>query len=410
MDAGRNWGRNLTYSARQLHRPTSIEELRQIVRHSRGLRPLGSRHSFSSIADTTGDLIEVTSLPRHLEIDPDAATATVDAGVRYGELAPALEAHGWALQNMASLPHITVGGSVATGTHGSGDRNPTLSAAVAALELVTADGELVRLRRGDEGFDGAVVSLGALGVVVRVTLDLVPSFGMRQDSYATLAWGDALENLDELMAAAYSVSAFTNWTGDDLGAVWLKSTGELPEELLGARPVPREAVPDGEGDPDRMTEQGGVEGVWHDRLPHFRLGHTPSNGEELQSEYMVPREHAVEALDQLRRLGERIAPHLHVTELRSIAADELWLSGAHSTDVLSIGFTWRQHPAEVLALLPHLEERLLPLGARPHWGKLFHTRDLEAVYPRLDEFRALADLYDPRGKLRNRYLDERLFS
>lgn len=407
MDAGVNWAGNIRYAARELHRPTSVAELRRIVAGSRGLRPLGSRHSFSAIADTPGDLVDVTALPRVFEIDEDAATVTVDAGRRYGEFAPDLDAAGYALANLGSLPHITAGGSTATGTHGSGDHNGTLSSYVAALEFVTVDGDTVTLRRGDEGFDGAVVHLGALGVVTRVTFDVIPRFTVRQDSYDGLAWSDVLERFDEITGLGYSVSLFTTWAGDVFGTVLVKSTGELPEHVFGARPRQREPY-----DPatDSMTQMGGVVGPWQDRLPHFRLGFTPSAGDELQTEYLVPRRHSLEALREVRTLAAQIEPHLLVTELRTVRADDLWLSGAEGTDAVAVHFTWKPRPAEVGALLPRLEERLLPLGARPHWGKISAATDLEALYPRLDDFRALADRFDPRGKLRNRWLDQRLFS
>lgn len=408
MDAGANWSGNVRYAARELHRPASVEELRRVVAASRGLRALGSRHSFSAIADTAGDLVDVTALPRTVEIDEDAQTVTVSAGTRYGELAPIIDAAGWALRNTGSLPHITLGGATATGTHGSGDGNGVLSTHVAAIEFVTVDGELARIARGDDGFDGAVVHLGALGVAVRLTLDLVPTFEVRQDVYGGLDWGTVIDRFDEITSAAYSVSLFTNWTGDDFGTVWLKSTGELPEELFGARPLERE-VSLAEGDAGSTTRQGGVPGPWFERLPHFRLGFTPSNGDELQTEYFVPRARAVEALGEVRGLADAIAPHLLVTELRTMTADGLWLSGASGTDAVTIHFTWRNRPAEVAAILPRIEERILPLGARPHWGKVAHTKEVAPLYPRIDDFRALADRFDPRGKLRNRFLDERLF-
>ncbi|TPW70185.1 FAD-binding protein [Schumannella sp. 10F1B-5-1] len=405
-----NWGRNLVYSARELHCPTSIAQLRGIVAASRGLRPLGTRHSFSSIADTTGDLIDMTALPRVFELDPDAQTVTVDAGVRYGEVAPRIHAAGFALKNLGSLPHISVGGATATGTHGSGDANPPLSASVSAVELVTSDGGTTRIARGDDGFDGAVVSLGALGLATRLTLDLLPTFEVRQDSYETLHWGDVLDRLDELFGAAYSVCAFTRWVGDDFGSALVKSTErELPEELLGARRVPVAPAEPG-AEPSSSTEVGGVPGPWHLRLPHFRIDATPSVGDELQSEWFVPRARAREALELVRELGEAIEPHLHVAEIRTTAAETQWLSGASATDTLTIGFTWKHHPAEVGRLIPQVEERLVSLGSRPHWGKLTAQRDLEALYPHLDDWRALADRMDPRGKLRNRWLDERLFS
>lgn len=409
MDAGANWAGNIRYAARELRRPTSIEELRRLVADSRGLRPLGSRHSFSSIADTTGDLIDVTALPRVFELDQDAATVTVDSGVRYGEVAPELDRAGFALKNMGSLPHITVGGATATGTHGSGDGNGTLSSQVAALEFVTVDGDIARVTRGDADFSGAVVHLGALGVVTRLALDVIPRFTMRQDVYRGLSWDEVLEHFDELTGAAYSVSLFTGWTGDRFGDAWLKSTGDIPEEIFGARPA-TDSIGLADGEASSTTQQGGVEGPWFERLPHFKLGFTPSNGDELQAEYLTPRAEALEGIRLIRELADEIAPHLLITELRTMAADDLWLSGASGTDAVGIQFTWKNHPAEVGRLLPRIEERLLPLGARPHWGKLSAATELDAVFPHLDDFRALADRWDPRGKLRNRFLDQRVFS
>jgi FAD/FMN-containing dehydrogenase len=369
VDAGVNWAGNIRYSARELHRPASIEELRRIVSASRGLRALGSRHSFSGIADTPGDLVETTSLPRRLDIDSDAAAATISAGTRYGEFAPELDRAGWAISNMGSLPHITVGGAIATGTHGSSDVTGTLAGQVRGLEI---------------------------------------RFEMRQDIYSSFSWSTMLEHLDEITASAYSVALHTRFTGETFGSAWLKAIGELPPELLGARPVVPEQVVD--ESLDAGTRKGGVPGPWQERLPHFKLGFTPSHGDELQSEYFVPRPQAAESLEALHRIGERIEPHLHVSEIRTVAAEDLWLSGSEGRDVLSIGFTWRNHPREVEALLPVVEDLLLPLGARPHWGKRFFTRELDALYPRLDDFRTLADRWDPRGKLRNRWLDRRIFS
>ena len=408
MDAGANWSGNVRYSARELHRPRSIGELRRIVAGSRRLRALGSRHSFSAIADTTGDLVDVTALPREIEIDEDTQTVTVSAGTRYGELAPVLDAAGFALRNTGSLPHITVGGATATGTHGSGNANGTLSSQVAAIEFVTVDGGTEVLRRGDDGFDGAVVHLGALGVAVRLVLDLVPRYTVRQSVYDGLAWSDVLERLDEVTGAAYSVSLFTEWTGDTFGMAWLKSVDEPPEELLGRRPLSEDIGLAG-GSPSATTVQRGIPGPWFERLPHFRLDFTPSNGDELQSEYFVPRERGAEALEAVRSMAEDVSRVLLISEIRTIAADDLWLSGATGRDTMAVHFTWAPRVDEVVALLPRLEDRLLPLGARPHWGKVAHLTDVAPLYPRVDDYRALADRFDPRGKLRNRWLDERLF-
>jgi len=411
---GANWARTHTYGARALLRPRSVDELREIVASSPRVRALGSRHSFTDLADTAGDLVALDGIDGDIAIDESARTVTVGGGVRYGDLATVLQSAGWALHNLASLPHISVAGAIATGTHGSGDRNGTLAAAVATLELVTADGRLVSLRRGDPDFDGAVVSLGALGVVTRVGLDIQSTFDVRQDLYDDLAWDALLEHFDGVTSSAYSVSVFTDWLGDSIGTTWLKSRMDVaapPERLFGAarQSAERHMLPD--QPPANVTQQGGVPGPWSDRLAHFKLGFTPSNGDEIQSEYLVPRRNAVAAIEAVRAIGARVAPLLLVTELRTMAADSLWLSGAYGTDAVGIHFTWKKLPAEVAALLPDLEAVLLPLGARPHWGKAFSAdaAAISGLYPRLPEFRALAARLDPDRKFGNAFLERTVY-
>jgi len=405
-----NWAQTYTYSAQTIAHPTSVDEVREVVASTDRIRALGTRHSFTALPDTPGTLVALDALPPRVDLDETAGTVTVAGGLRYGDVATALQERGWALHNLASLPHISVAGAVATGTHGSGDANGTLSSAVAALELITATGELVTLRRGDPDFDGAVVSLGALGIVTAVTLDVQPTFDIRQDMYDDLPWDALLADLDAVTGSAYSVSLFTTWLGDSIPAVWLKSRMDAPApptDLLGAtrQPVGRHMIPDQPA--SNTTELGGVPGPWSDRLAHFKLGFTPSNGDELQSEYLVPRDRAVEALIAVRGLRDAIAPLLHVTEVRTMSADALWLSGAYTTDAVAIHFTWKKLPAEVAAVLPSIEALLLPLGARPHWGKVF-DRVERANYPRLDDFRELVARYDPQRKFGSEYLERHL--
>ena len=412
--AGENWARNYSYTARSLARPTSVAEVQQLVAQSGAVRALGSRHSFNDLADTTGTLVSLENLDVETVVDESSATVTVPGGARYGDVATTLQNAGWALHNLASLPHISVAGAVATGTHGSGDRNGTLATAVAALEIVTASGELLTLRRGDADFDGAVVSLGALGIVTRVTLDIEPTFDVRQDLYDDLAWSALLDDFDAVTSSAYSVSLFTDWLGDTIGTTWIKSRADAaapPQSLLGAprQPAGRHMLP---GHPvTNVTRQGGVPGPWNDRLAHFKLGFTPSNGDELQSEYLVPRRNAVAALEAVRSLGPRIAPLLLITEVRTMRADSLWLSGAFETDAVGIHFTWKPLEAEVRLLLPAIEALLLPLGARPHWGKVFTAGSdaLEELYPRLGEFAALAARLDPARKFGNAFLERTVY-
>ena len=402
-----NWARSYNYQGTVVT-PSTLDEVQELVGSTENVRALGTRHSFTGIADTTGTLLSLAGLPQEPRVD--GPVVHVPGGMRYGELATWLQARGLALHNLASLPHISVAGAVATGTHGSGDRNGTLAAAVASIDLVTASGELVTLRRGDPDFAGAVVSLGALGVVTSLALDVQPTFDVRQDLYDGLPWSDLLDNLDAVTGAAYSVSVFTNWQGDTIDLLWVKSrmdAAEPPATLLGAtrQAVERHMLPDQET--VSTTQQGGVPGPWNDRLAHFKLEFTPSNGEELQSEYLVPRANAVEALRGLRELRDSISPLLLITELRTMAADELWLSGAYETDAVGIHFTWKKLPVEVAAVLPSIEAVLLPLGARPHWGKVF-TRLEPANYPRLDDFLELRSRFDPACKFDNAFLQKHL--
>ncbi|WP_369699646.1 FAD-binding protein [Nesterenkonia sp. Act20] len=403
-----NWAKNLTYSASRLERPRSVAELSEIVAACSRVKALGSRHSFSSVADTTGTLIELMEMPRIFELDAEARTVTLDASTRYGDLAAALQAEGWALPNMASLPHITVAGTVATGTHGSGDGNQPLASSVRSLEMVLADGSLRTFTRGEPDFDGAVVSLGALGVVTQLTLDVIPSFQVRQDVYAGVSWDGVLAEFDDLTSSAYSVSLFTRWAGEDFGMVWMKSTQEPPAEVLGVSALTQD-IGLAEGPAEYATDQCGQWGSWDQRLPHFRLDFTPSNGEELQSEYLLPREHAKEGLRKVRQLAADIEPLLLITEIRTMAADEQWMSGASGRDTVGFHFTWRQLPEEVAEVLVKIEEQLLPLGARPHWGKRFVTTDIAALYPQLDQFTELAGRLDPTGTFRNDFLERMLF-
>ncbi|HYI33680.1 MAG TPA: FAD-binding protein [Glaciibacter sp.] len=414
-DAGTNWAGNLRYRAAEFHSPESMDELRRLVASASRVRTLGTRHSFNTIADTEHTLVSVARLGGEPQIDEDTRTVTVGAGMRYGELAQYLEHAGYALSNLASLPHISVGGAIATGTHGSGNRTGSLAAAVTAIELVTAEGDLVSLERGHPDFAGAVVSLGALGVVTRVTLEIEPTYLVEQSVYLQLPWSSLTENLDRITGTAYSVSLFSSWRDPAIvDQVWLKrrpdQDGTVPGELFGAVAAMREYDPLGGTSPVNCTPQLAVPGPWLDRLPHFRLEFTPSSGIELQSEHLVPRHHAVAALGAIRSLSHRISPLLLVNEIRTVAADDLWLSSSYGTDVVGIHFTWLQRQAEVEELLPVIEAALAPFDARPHWGKLFGGADFRRLYPRLDDFRSLASRYDPQGAFRNDFLERHIFA
>lgn len=407
---GHNWAGYHEYRASTLHRPTSLEQLQDAVASASNIRALGSRHSFNDLADSA-ELVTLEAMPPAIAIDAESETVSFSAGLRYGDLGTVLQRSGWALRNLASLPHISVAGAVATGTHGSGDRNGTLSRAVSGMTVVGASGDLRTVTPSDPAFDGSVVALGALGIVHRITLDIEPTYQVRQDIYTGLNWSKFLDNYDKITSRASSVSVFTTWAADDVGSVWLKSRmdeAKPPQSLYGASPLATALHPIAELSTESVTEQRGIPGPWIDRLPHFRLEFTPSHGDELQTEYLVPRRHAVDAIQAVRSLADRIVPLLLVSELRTVAADSLWLSAAYETDATAIHFTWKKQPDAVLALLPVLEEALAPFAARPHWGKLFHSIPKE-LYPRLPDFVALAEEVDPEGKFRNGYLERNVF-
>ena len=414
-----NWAGNLRYSTDNVHPLASIEQIRKFVKEHDSLKVLGTRHCFNDIADSRHALISLKPMDRVVALDPQARTVTVEAGMSYGQLCPYLHEKGFALHNLASLPHISIAGACATATHGSGIRSGNLATAVSALELVTADGEVLKLSRTRDGetFLGAVVNLGALGVVTRLTLDIEPTFAMRQDVYEDLPLAQLTDHFESIVSSGYSVSLFTDWQDKRIGEVWVKrrvEDGEPPEarpEFYGARLATRNLHPIAELSPENCTEQMGVPGPWYERLPHFRMGFTPSSGKELQSEYFVSRRDAVDAILAIERLRDRVGPHLMISELRTVDADRLWMSPCYERPSLAIHFTWKQDWDSVREVLPLIEKELAPYEVRPHWGKLFALgpAELRSRYARLTDFKDLLKEHDPRGKFRNEFLTRTLY-
>ena len=413
-----NWAGNVTYAARALHEPRSVQEVQDLVRAARRLRPLGSGHTFNGLANTDGDQISLARLPRRFDLDPDGLTVTVDGGQRYGDLGYGLHEAGFALHNLASLAHISIAGASTTGTHGSGRRNGMLATGIEAVEIVTADGEMRTLRGGDAAFPAAAMSLGALGVITALTLRIEPTYQVAQHVYEDLPIADAIEHLGDILGAAHSVSLFTEWREPVIDQVWVKRRVDVdtdsapPEALRNAHPATVDRHPIRGMSPEHCTPQLGVPGPWHERLPHFRFDHTPSAGDELQTELFVAADDAPAALEALLPLRPRIAPIVQVTEIRAIAADELWLSPAYGRDSVAIHFTWHPDADAVAGLLPVIEATLEPFEPRPHWGKVFAMAPdvVESRYPRMPRFRELARSLDPDAKFRNDFLDRYLGS
>jgi xylitol oxidase len=415
----RNWAGNHEISAARLHEPESIERVQKIVRAAASVRVLGSRHSFNDIADSPGDLMSLARMPRAVQVDPAAPSVSVDGAIRYGELCGPLHAAGFALHNLASLPHISVAGACATGTHGSGDHSGGLATAVSAMEVVTGDGGIARFARDREPgeLDGAVVSLGGLGAVTKLTLDLQPTFLMRQDVYESLPLAQLERHFNELTSSGDSVSFFTRWRGPIVDQVWLKrrvaegQSFEPPGELFGATRATTALHPIPSMSADACTPQLGAPGPWNERFPHFRMDHTPSSGDELQSEYLVPRERGLEAISAIHALRDRIAPLLQISEIRTIAADALWMSPSFGRASIALHFTWQPDWAAVRDVLPLVERALQPFDPRPHWGKLFTmpAEEVRSRYTKLPDFANLLRRYDPDGKFRNSFLDRYVF-
>jgi xylitol oxidase len=415
----KNWAGNLEYNTDRLHTSISLEQVQEYVKKENKLKVLGTRHCFNNIADSKDGFLSLKPMDKVVAIDTAKRTVTVGAGITYGQLCPYLDGKGFALHNLASLPHISIAGACSTATHGSGQKNGNLATAVSALEIVTANGKVVNLSRepDDETFNGAVVGLGALGVITKITLDIQPSFTMRQYVYENLPLSELKDHFDAIESSGYSVSLFTDWQKQRINQVWIKSRVEEGQafhatpEFFGAKLATRNLHPVVALSAENCTEQMGVPGPWYERLPHFRMGFTPSAGKELQSEYFVPRQHAVEAILAVERMRDQVSPSLLISEIRTIAADNLWMSPCYQQDCVTIHFTWKPDWPAVSKLLPVIENELAPFHARPHWGKLFtiSPAELQRIYKKMPDFVDLSRRYDPQGKFRNAYLNKNIF-
>lgn len=416
-DPRTNWAGNLTYSTDNLHIPKNVEELQEAIKKCKKVRALGTKHCFNTIADSKENQISTEAFNKIIGLDKEKNTLTVEAGIKYGEMCKYLDDNGFALHNLASLPHISVAGACATSTHGSGIKNGSLATAVSAIEFVNGKGELVTLTRESSGeeFGAAVVNLGALGIATKITLDVQPTFKMKQVVYQNLPMSALEKNFEAIMSGGYSVSLFTDWRNKNVSEVWVKSKAEdmkeVASEYFGAKLATKNLHPIEALDPVNCTDQMGVEGPWYERMPHFKMGFTPSSGKELQSEYFVAFEHAYEGFMAIEKLNEKVAPHLFITEVRAIAADELPMSPFYKKTCVAFHFTWKQEVEAVMALLPEIEEALAPFAPRPHWGKIFTLKPavLQSRIEKLADFKKIMEKHDPEGKFRNEFIDTNLF-
>ena len=401
-----NWSKNVDFNDREFLQPVSLRELQELIRSYRKIRARGTAHCFNEIANTSSYAIKLAKMPKTIEVNADTNSVTVAAGLTYGELAPVLHSQGWALNNLASLPHISIGGSISTGTHGSGVKNQNLANQVISLDMVTAEGGLRHIDRTHPAFNAVIVGLGLGGIIYQYELKIEPTFEIRQVIYPEIPLDVLQRNFDQIMGTAYSVSYFTDWSSAQVGNLWCKFRDDevIPESVGGSEKADKKYHPIPAVDPIACTEQLGVAGEWHQRLSHFKLEFTPSVGEEIQAEFFIDRKDAAAAIEAISKLGDQIAPLLWITELRTIAADELWLSGAYQRDSLGIHFTWKKDDA-IYPVIEKVEAALRPFSYRPHWGKVFtaDAKYLSSVYPKMSEFKALTQALDPTGKFENTF-------
>lgn len=412
-----NWAGNYTYSTDNLVAPKTVEELQELIKSYKKVKGLGTMHCFNGIADSKFNQISTAALNKVISLDKENETITVESGIKYGEFCEYLDKNGFALHNLASLPHISVAGACSTSTHGSGISNGSLATAAIALEMVNGKGEVVRLtkEKNREEFLMAIVSLGALGIITKVTLQVQPTFKMKQVVYQNMPMASLEKDFEKIMASGYSVSLFTDWKNKNVSEVWIKvksdDVKEFAPEFYGAKLANKNLHPIASADPVNCTDQMGVDGTWYERMPHFKMGFTPSSGKELQAEYFVNIKDAYQAFMAIEKLNEKVAPLLFITEIRTIAADEIPMSPFYKKTCLAIHFTWKQEVDAVMALLPEVEKALEPFGARPHWGKVFTLQPfvLQGRIEKLNEFKALMIKHDPEGKFRNDFIETNLF-
>ncbi len=412
----KNWAGNYTYQADEVRYPQDIVNLSKLLKSHSKVKALGTQHCFNEIADTSGLQLSTKNLNSIIEINEELSYVIVESGIKYGDLGIELHSNGLALHNLASLPHISVGGSFATATHGSGVRNGNLATALQGFELLTPGGELlwVDQQTNTDLFHAGGVSMGALGIMTKVKLAIQPTFEVSQRVYENLSMDALKNNFDKIMSEGYSVSFFTHWLDKNINQVWVKSREdelrEIPSDFYGATPATIDLHPIKANSPINCTPQMGVPGPWHKRLPHFKMDFTPSNGDELQSEFFVGRENAFEAIMAIEALHDKIAPFLFISEIRCIAADNFWMSTAYQRESVAIHFTWKPDPEGVIAILPEIQAALSPFKARPHWGKIFtlSADELAARYPKFEEFLSFKRELDPKGILNNSYLDKAL--
>jgi FAD-linked oxidoreductase len=412
-----NWARTASCAPAAFARPRSEDELREVLRGAKRAKVVGGGHSWSDAACTDGVLISLDALDEVVSIDD--RKVTVEAGIRLDALNEELARRGLALGVIGSIARQSVAGAIATGTHGSGPRHGSLASLVCGLRLMLADGSVRDLAPGDDLFDAALVSLGALGVDTRVTLACEPAFRLeelagpvafdeaieriprlaRDEAYVKLWW---LPHTDVVQIYRYrrteepaTSRAFVRWFDQHVVnrivfAAALRFSGWFPASIPRINALVRALY-------FRPTR----------RIARSDLALTiamPPLHEEV--EYAIPIERAAEALRGMRALIERERLRVNfVVELRFVAADRAWMSPAYGRDSAYVG-AYMARAEGIDRYFAAFEREMIALGGRPHWGKQFSlgAAQLRDLCPNHARFRALRDSLDPGRLFDNGFL------
>mmetsp|Transcript_11314 Transcript_11314/g.18512 ORF Transcript_11314/g.18512 Transcript_11314/m.18512 type:complete len:495 (+) Transcript_11314:56-1540(+) len=458
-----NWAGNQSWGpATRLFEPENMEALQHTVASHPKLRAIGSTHSFSPLFNAGDDnigFVSMRKMPRICLLDDIEGVVSIDAGTTYSELCNALRDTSWALPMTAALPHFSVAGAVATGTHGSSGVGPCgrvaisgLADAVVEMKFVGADGETRTVRKGDPEFSFSVVSLGMLGICTHLKLQLVRNFDVEQCVYGS--WpaheshgptgaelSDALAVLPEAMRSCDAFSLFVDFSVDAPGMLILKrftpaaagdasasgerearkgekcnsSVGFSPKQRFGKLLLKNDAVYNFiEGDTFETT----VKGRWFDQLHVWMKDAAPfgpQGAPELQFEHFVPLRYAKECLERLHLIA-RSWPGILYAEIRAVRADDQALSPYNASeedgfDTLAISHGIHSGLGEerVLQAAAIVEDGLSDFNPKPHWGKLSnltHAKASRMYGPKLEAFRHHVGNIDPEGKFSNPWLDE----
>lgn len=423
-----NWGRSASVRPVRVERPRSPEGVQRAVKaaQAQGLtvKAVGAGHSFTGIAVAPGVLLELDDMQGLVSADAGSGLVTVLGGTRLHRMPGLLAPYGLAMQNLGDIDRQSIAGAIATGTHGTGKGFGGIATQVRGLTLVTAEGEFLRIdaERNADMLSGAVVGLGALGIVVEVTLQCVPAFLLHAvDSRVPI--DDALETLHERAADADHLEFYWHPHTD---VALMKTQTRLPESAA-RHPIPmlRRWV-------DETVLSNGVFGAYcaasriapaiippFNRLAVRLTGHAEYTDRShrvlvhdravrfREMEYAIPADDVVPAVQAIRKLIDQRGWRIEFPiEVRFAAADDLWLSTAYGRDsaYVAVHRYWRADPR---AYFDAVEQIMLDLGGRPHWGKLHSLDDeqLRARYPRFDDFLALRNRLDPGRLFGNRHLE-----